>query len=355
MIPTDKTVHSLETLIRATAENPRALLGIARTLLAKGERVRARDLAAQATALAPLDPEILSLNAEIVSADVPGWHFSIVRDEIRNAAYSDALTRAIRPGMRVLDIGAGTGLLAMMAARAGAAEVISCEMNPTIAAAAERIIAANGFSDRIRVVAKHSSDLDVDKDLGARADVLVSEIVSNNMLSQSVLPVHEQAVRHLLKPGAQIIPARGAVRVALAKSDKWSERKMGEVDGFDLSPFNALSSHRISIPVGDDRLLLKSEAADLMDFDFQSGGPFPERRVQKTIEVSDDGANGIVQWISLDMDDHGRYENRPTTGTTSCWALQFYPFPETMRPIAGERLNVFCAHDRLTLRIWASR
>ena len=355
MSPNDKSVHSFEALVRAAAENPRALLGIARTLLARGERVRARELAACATVLAPLDPEILSLNAEIVSADIPGWHFSIVRDEIRNAAYNEALTRAIRPGMRVLDIGAGTGLLAMMAARAGAAEVVSCEMNPTIAAAAERIVAANGFSDRIRVIAKHSSDLDVEKDLSGRADLLVSEIVSNNMLSQSVLPVHEQAVRHLLKPGAQIIPARGIVRAALAKSDKWPERRMGLVDGFDLSPFNALSPHRISIPVGDDRLVLKSEAADLTDFDFQSGGPFPERRAQTTIEVSEDGANGIIQWISLDMDDHGRYENRPSPGATSCWALQFYPFPETMRPIAGERLNVFCAHDRWTLRIWASR
>ena len=44
-------------------------------------------------------------------------------------AYDAALRRAIRPGCRVLEIGTGSGLLAMMAARAGAAQVVTCERN----------------------------------------------------------------------------------------------------------------------------------------------------------------------------------------------------------------------------------
>ena len=349
------TDDPLNRLIAAAGDRPTALLAIARTLLAKGKAAPARELAARAMALAPADAEILALGAEIMNAGIHDWHFSIVRDEIRNAAYDAALRRAMRPGMRVLDIGSGTGLLALMAARAGAAEVITCEMNPAIAEAARKVIAANGYGDRIRVIAKHSADLDVTKDLGGPVDLLVSEIVSNDMLSEAALPAHEQAVRRLLKPGARIIPARGTVRAALAASRKWPERMMGEASGFDLSPFNALQPRRLHMGVGDERIGLKSDAIDLMDFDFQSGGPFPEGRTQKSLWAEADGANGIIQWIRLEMDEEGVYENQPKVGRLSCWAAQFYPFPAGIQVAAGAQVTVHCAHDRLTLRIWADR
>jgi len=349
------TAHTLDSLIAGAASQPRALLALARVLLAKGDGMKARELALRALETADCDPETFALAGEIMSYGVPDWHFSIVRDEIRNAAYDAALKRAIRPGMRVLDIGAGTGLLAMMAARAGAAEVISCEMNPAVAEAARNVIAKNGYADHIRVVTRHSSDLNVIDDLGGPVDLLVSEIVSNDMLGQAALPVHEQAARRLLRSGAQIIPALGIVRVALAEDRKWNHKRMTEAAGFDLTPFNRLSPRRYSIGVGEERLVLKSEAADLILFDFQSSGPFPERRTEIAVRAGGPGANGVVQWIALAMDNDGRYENTPEHGATSCWAAQFYPFPETFRPVEGERITIFCAHDRQTLRIWANR
>ena len=49
------------------------------------------------------------------------WHFGMLNDAERNTAYDRALRARVRAGDMVLDIGAGTGLLGMMAARAGAA------------------------------------------------------------------------------------------------------------------------------------------------------------------------------------------------------------------------------------------
>src|ERR1044072_84243 len=64
---------------------------------------------------------------------IPRWHFEMLNDEKRNVAFEQALSRAITPETIVLDIGSGTGLLAMMAARAGARETITCEMVPQFA------------------------------------------------------------------------------------------------------------------------------------------------------------------------------------------------------------------------------
>ena len=164
---------SLETLLSRVAENPVSLTHLACLLVAMGQSERARELCAKAVAMAPDDEEVRTIAAEVFSRDVAVWFFPMVRDRVRNKAYAMAMRRAIRPGCRVLEIGTGTGLLAMMAARAGAAEVVTCESNLAVAAAASEIIARNGFADRVRVISKSSVDLEVGIDLIDRADVLV--------------------------------------------------------------------------------------------------------------------------------------------------------------------------------------
>jgi len=52
-------------------------------------------------------------------------------------------------GKRVADVGTGTGILALAAARAGAAQVVALDINPAAVAAAQRNSASNGFGDRV--------------------------------------------------------------------------------------------------------------------------------------------------------------------------------------------------------------
>jgi type III protein arginine methyltransferase len=344
---------SLETLLSRVAAKPVPLARLARLFLAKGQGVRARELCEVASAMAPADGEVRAISAEVFSWGVPRWHFPMMQDRERNIAYEAALRRVIRPGCRVLEIGTGSGLLAMMAARAGAAEVITCECNPAVAAAASEIIARNGFADRIRLVAKHSSDLEIGVDLNGPADVLVSELVTNNLISNGVLPAMEQAVRRLLRPGAKIIPARGAIRVALAEDREAHREEAGTVEGFDLSPFNQLAAPCYGISVGDERLALRSVPADLFCFDFQSGGPFPEGRATVPLVALTGCVNGIAQWFRLEMDEGGWYEDFPGAGRTSHWVVLFYPLRQVIKVDPGAELTVRGAHDRFSLRVWA--
>jgi len=343
---------SIDALMARAAESPLALARLAGVLFNMGDKGRARELALRAIASAPDDPEVRTLSASVLSDGVPRWHFSIVRDEALYAAYEAALKRAVTAQTRVLEIGTGTGILAMMAARAGARHVVACEMMPAVAEAATDIVARNGYADRVRVIAKKSYDLDAAADMGGRADLLVSEIISNNMLSQDVLPATEHAAKALLRRGAKIIPARGIVRLALAYDAGLP--RLGTVEGFDLSPFNRLAPNSDRIRRGSKCLTLLSAPIDLFDFDFQSGGPFPAATASATVTSTGGRANGIAQWIALQMDEDGWYENNPVPGaSSSAWDVLFWPLIAARDCPAGTAVTVWGSHDRQRLRIWA--
>jgi type II protein arginine methyltransferase len=272
------------------------------------------------------------------------------KDHARNAAYDAALRRAVTPASRVLEIGTGTGLLAMMAARAGAAAVVTCEVVPAIAEKAVEIVARNGYANRIRVIAKPSDRLDAEADMGGRADILVSEIVSNNFLSEGVLPAHERAVRDLLKPGARVMPARGKVRVALAH-DSGETRSLAQIAGFDLSA-NELAQPIRRIIVGDGQLALRSDPADLFVFDLASARYCAPAQASVACRSTGGDVNGIAQWIALELDEATHYENRPGVAVKSNWAAVFHAFQHSIHTVPGQELRIYGAHDREQLTIW---
>ena len=338
-----------ERLAARAGDDPAALAQIARLVFGKDDAL-ARRLARRALALAPDDGKVHALARETLSRGVAGWHFKIVADPRRNAAYDGAIRRAVRPGTRVLDIGAGSGLLAMMAARAGAASVTSCEMNPAIAETASEIVAANGYGDTVRVIAKHSHDVDAETDMGGRADLLVSETISNDVVGQYWLAALEDAKARLLTPGARIIPSRTIARVALAHDAQFEKERMDLVDGFDLGRFNALAVPRYQIRPGSDRLTVRSAPADLFDFDFQGGSRFPEASAEAALVADGGPVNGIVQWIAIQLDAECWYENAP--GQASCWAPLFTPLPAPIAPAPGTRVRIAGQHDRRRMIVW---
>lgn len=355
-LPLKEAASKMLNALASKAQNhPRALVRLAQRLMAEGESERAVALACQARSLNANDPETDLLAREVLSLNVPTWQFSMLHDELRNAAFEGALRRAVRPGMRVLEIGTGAGLLALMAARAGAAEVITCEMNPSIAQTARRIIAANGYADRVRVIGKHSAALDLEVDLGGPVDLLVSEIINKDLVGEHVLPVIEDASR-FLKSGGRILPQRGAVRVALANYADIARKRMAVVEGFDLSLFNELAPTCIKVKRHDRGITLCSRPADLFTFDFSSGGPFPAARSFVSLTVEEAVPDGIAQWIRLTVDSAGEYENHPAGhAARSNWAVLFYPFMEGFECAVGDRINVCGSHDRNSLRIWAEK
>lgn len=347
-------LSGLNALLPHVEGDPAAMVALARQLASAGEKASARQLCLNAFEQPACDPESRAWASELLSNDVPRWHFAIVRDRARNDAFEGALRRAISPGCKVLEIGTGTGLLAMMAARAGASQVITCERDPLIAAVAAKVIEQNGYSQSVRVVPKSSLALDVMADLGGPADILVSEIVSNDLLGQGALEAIAHATSTLLKPGAAVIPRHGRIRIALAEYAGAEAPRLEMVSGFDLSPFNCLAKPFREIGIGDKRLELRSSPVDLFSFDFASTMPHA-RRATVPLVASGGTVNGIAQWIALDMDGSETYENSPAPSAHSCWAAMLHPFDRPIATRPQDRILATGAHDATGLKLWRAQ
>jgi protein arginine N-methyltransferase 1 len=135
-----------------------------------------------------------------------GWadpveHARMLDDQRRTGDYLAALSEAVRPGDVVLDIGTGSGVLAVAAARAGARHVYALEASD-IAEVAGQVFAANGVQDKVTLIPGWSRQIE----LPEPADVLVSEIIGNEPFEEEILETVLDARRRLLKPAARLIP-----------------------------------------------------------------------------------------------------------------------------------------------------
>jgi tetratricopeptide (TPR) repeat protein len=111
-----------------------------------------------------------------LSRTVPEWHVPMMNEQTRNQAYYDGLKAVVTPNVSVFEIGTGSGLLAMMAAKLGAEKVMTCETVPLIAETAKQIIKDNKLEARIQVLSKKSTEIEIGDDIIKQADILVSEI-----------------------------------------------------------------------------------------------------------------------------------------------------------------------------------
>ncbi len=331
-------------------DHPAHLLKLGQALVNSGRGDQALDLARNAVAARPDDPLIAFLAQQISAFKVPVYHHAMLRDRPRNQAYRQAI-EAYAPGRVVLDIGSGSGLLAMIAARAGAAHVHTCEMVPQLARTAREIVAANGLADRITVHNCHSGKLDRIRDLGGGADLIVSEILSHDVLGERVLPALNHARAELAAPGVLVVPERASVRAALAEEPE-PFVPLGEVEGFDLSLFNRhIKRARLRRPARPD-FVLRSDPADLLTFDF-TAELAPEGRGQVTLASHGGKVNGIAQWMHVELGAGAIYENPIGSNPEGHWRAGFYPIVPARETNPGQAITVHGWHDVESIQVWA--
>ena len=145
--------------------------------------------------------------------NVLGFHRRLLGDAVRNRAFQRALRVQVRPGSRVLDIGAGSGVWSVASALLGAREVVAVEKEPLLVGVIERLARENGVGDRVRVVLGDSRRLD----LGPRFDLVVSETVGNEAFDEGIVPILRDAFQRFLRPGGRMVPETLSLMAAPAR------------------------------------------------------------------------------------------------------------------------------------------
>ena len=303
----------------------------------------AQVLAEQARRLAPDDVVVRQQTEWGFRKRVPRWHFNIINSASRNEIYRTALRRHVRSGMVVFEVGTGTGVLAMLAAQAGAGHVYTCEREPLLVEVARENIARNGLTDRITVIPKLSHDVRLGEDMPVRADLFVAELVDDGLLGEEALAITADVQSRLLKPEAVLLPDLIELRGTLVGGPEWSRAfRAHPACGLDVSALDWLGPSVVQSPVCLEPHL--AEDVTVLSFDLRAAASY--KTTQTTVQITSrevGTADGFLHWIWLRFGVGLEYSNRPPS--ESCWTPQLHVFPRPLPVTLGQVVNLQVQHD----------
>ncbi len=236
----------------------------------------------------------------------------------------------------------------MLAVRAGAGHVYACEKNPIVAELARQTVNINGYSDRITIIAKESSELKVGVDFAEPVDVLLWDNLANNLFRQGALPAVEDARRRLIRPGAPVIPGRCELRVALFEDLKPFDTTMGIIDGFDMRPFNKFKPAVFIMDSETTKCI--SNVEKIFDVDFRENKKVGAQKSSVTLHADGGRVHGIGQWLRFELADGIIYDTREDDGVRAFGTMFHAVDPFDVVP--QQAVEVGGAHDRTRTWFW---
>eukprot|EP00606_Chrysophyceae_sp_TOSAG23-5_P000739 GSChrysophyteH2.ASY1.ANO1.413.1 assembled CDS len=369
------------------------------------ESLRCGDANGQAMTLSGrLDPATGDLawvreeDEEAVNSRVLGTNQmpSMLHDVGRNAIYEGAIQVIVNNFAkvqgrmpRVLDVGCGTGLLSMMAVRAGADSVVGCEMFHV------------AMQDRITVIPAKSTDIDFPTP-AAQADILISELLDSALLGESVVYSHADAIQRLLD---RVLPHSSSLFATLVQSKEvhamhdipaTTNDNANANTGAAASEVSPLSPWRNSlacscsggwplIPLHWSRLLHRSTpststATECLFMDFtksqsqlenDSGGSENQQYCYDTVvtaTAAGDITGVLLYWdlylLSPDLDPKREhvYSTNPHTNPLADkphrwqdhWVQCVFPLPTTISVTVGQEIQLTVHHNNVNIWLESS-
>jgi len=165
-----------------------------------------------------------------------GIHEEMLKDRVRTGTYMNAIlaNSHLFKDRVVLDIGSGTGILCMFAAKAGAKKVYGIEM-AGIAKSAREIVKANGYENVIEIIQGKVEDVKLPVD---KVDIIISEWMGYFLLYESMLDTVIYARNTWLKKDGLMFPDKSQLYLAAIEDADYKNEKIHfweNVYGFDMS------------------------------------------------------------------------------------------------------------------------
>jgi SAM-dependent methyltransferase len=265
----------------------------------------------------------------------------MVSDRPRTDAFAAAIREVVQPGDVVLDVGTGTGILAMFAAKAGARKVYAIDATE-IAEVAADLVEANGMLGQVQILHGRAGEVQLDQSV----DLIISEWLGNAAFVEGMLHAVLAARDHHLLPTGRMLPSK--VRVLVAPLDEpilynadgpgfWRNR----IHGLDFSCLQQaeLSQGRtMQIRVESAALLAPGQALLELDLLTASAEDVSFEGQVEFIPDRDGVLNGFCVWFEAELSRSVMLDTGPFSPETH-WAQTYMSF--SPRPVrAGEPMEV---------------
>jgi hypothetical protein len=274
-------------------------------------------------------------------------------DAVRNEAYARALRQVIGPDTVVLDLGAGVGVHGLMAAKLGARRVYLVEQEDVIAVADENV-RANGLQDVVTCI--HGRIQNVQ--LPEPADVIVSALTGNFLLSEDLIPTLLYARDRFLKPGGTMIPSEATMSVVPVSALALHEQEIAcwSVPEHDvnLAPARPYAANTVLFrnqEVQETRDLAEPVAVHTLDF--ARGGYTPLNAEVRVTITQSATCHGWAGWFAMKLGD--RCLSTSPRAKRTHWSPAFLPLDPPVPLEKGEQVEFHLARAPFDEWAWSMK
>ena len=224
----------------------------------------------------------------------------MLKDRIRTGTYQDAIKNNpdVFKDKIVLDIGSGTGILSIFAAKAGAKHVYGIEF-ADIADYANEIIKKNKLNDKITIIKSKVEEVNLPVE---KVDIIISEWMGYFLLYESMLDTVLYARDKWLNKDGYMLPDHATITLAGIEDTDYKASKVNfweNVYGVDMSCFkNAV----IAEPLVDvcPKKLINSSSCRILDIDLYTVKKEDldfSSKYEITFTTDNDRFSGLVAWF----------------------------------------------------------
>jgi len=264
-------------------------------------------------------------------------HDMMLSDSIRTQAYQRAIEANIKEGDVVIDVGTGTGILALFAAKAGAKKVYAIEPTGMIDLA-KQIAERNGFSNRIEFIKAKAEEVNIPE----QVDCIVSEWLGVFTVQENMLPSVASVRDRFLKPEGKMLPETVDLFLSLVEDKELYYEKISrwkkQPYGLDYTDFAFCQANDVHVTTFNSDNLL-SDPIRIINIDMKCA-KHSNFKVEKHFKVIRKGiCHGLAGWFRAIFPGGIKLNTAPNQPLTE-WRQSFFPIAESVQVNRDEEVIV---------------
>ncbi|VAI17612.1 probable protein arginine N-methyltransferase 1 [Triticum dicoccoides] len=230
-----------------------------------------------------------------------GIHEEMLKDVVRTRSYQNVITQNnfLFKDKIVLDVGAGTGILSLFCAKAGAKHVYAIECSQ-MADMAKEIVKTNGFSEVITVIKGKVEEIELPV---PKVDVIISEWMGYFLLFENMLDTVLFARDKWLADDGVVLPDKASLHLTAIEDAEYKEDKIefwNNVYGFDMSCIKKQAMMEPLVDTVDqNQIVTNCQLLKTMDISKMSSGDASFTVPFKLVAERNDFIHALVAYFNV--------------------------------------------------------